>query len=245
MAADMLADEGKVDEALSELEALVRGRGDLEALIQIGDIYRRNKDFEKAVKTYNRAADTFGAAIPKEYWQIHYVRGMSYEQLGDWKKAETDLKAALDFQPDHPLILNYLGYAWADQGVNLEESLRLIRKAASLEPDDGYIADSLGWVLYRMGRYKEAVPPLERAAQLLPYDPVINDHLGDAYWKAGRKLEARFQWSRAQNYSDDPSLITTIGVKLENGLAAPAGKDMREVISLHTDHIEKDTAVTP
>lgn len=231
MAADMLADANHIDEALAVLEGLVNEKGDLEALIQIGDIYRQNKEFKKAVSAYNRAAENFDAAIPKEYWQIHYVRGMSYERLGQWNKAEADLKAALAHRPNHPLILNYLGYAWADQGINLEESLNLIRKASALEPADGYIMDSLGWVLYRMGRYEEAVAPLERAAGLLPYDPVINDHLGDAYWKAGRKLEARFQWLRAKNHSDDQTLIQSIETKLENGRPEPVA--IKEAASVH------------
>jgi tetratricopeptide (TPR) repeat protein len=94
----------------------------------------------------------------------------------------------------------------------------MIKKAAELRPTDGYIADSLGWVYYRMANYKEAVPSLEAAVELLPYDPVINDHLGDAYWQAGRKLEARFQWQRARNYSEDQSLNAMIDQKLAQGL---------------------------
>lgn len=218
MAADLLESANRIDEALVELEELVRNHGDLEALIQIGDIYRRNDEFGKAVAKYNQAAASLGNTIPKEYWQLYYVRGMSYERLGEWDKAEADLKAALNYQPEHPLIMNYLGYAWADQGVNLKQSLELIRKAAALQPQDGYITDSLGWVLYRMGKYEEAVPHLEKAVELLPYDPVINDHLGDAYWQVGRKLEARFQWIRARNHSEDDTLTTKISEKLEHGV---------------------------
>lgn len=218
MAADLLESASRIDEAIKELDKLVKDNGDLEALIQIGDIHRRGENFEKAVKAYNKAAQKLGTNIPKEYWQLHYVRGMSYERLGEWDKAEADLTTALEYQPENPLILNYLGYAWADQGVNLSRSLELIRKAAALRPTDGYIIDSLGWVLYRMGRYAEAVPHLERAVELLPYDPVINDHLGDVYWQVGRKLEARFQWVRAQNHAEEEELVTTIQSKLDNGL---------------------------
>ena len=131
------------------------------------------------------------------------------------------MSAALEFQPEHPFVLNYLGYSWADQGINLEKSREMIERAVDLRPDDGYIADSLGWVLYRMGRYQEAVAPLERAVELLPYDPVINDHLGDAYWKVGRRLEARFQWERARNHTEDEELITAVQHKMINGLDQP------------------------
>ncbi len=218
LAANLLEDAGRINDALAALQALVDSDGNLDALMQIGDIYRRNEDFDDAVRIYNKTQDKLGGSIPADYWQLHYVRGMSYEQLGKWDKAEADLKAALEFQPDHPFILNYLGYSWADQGVHLEKSRQMIEKAVALRPQDGYITDSLGWVLYRMGRYEEAVPHLERAVELLPYDSVINDHLGDAYWKIGRRLEARFQWERARNHSDDEELINAIGHKLEHGL---------------------------
>ena len=217
-AARLLGDADRTDEALTELEFLFKNYNDLESLIEIGDIYREKEQFDKAVSTYNQVEDKLSDGISKEYWHLHYLRGMSYEQLGQWDKAEADLQKALAFQPDHPFVLNYLGYAWADKGVNLKQSLEMIRKAVALRPEDGFIADSLGWVLYRMGNYAEAVPHLERAVELMPYDSVINDHLGDAYWRVGRQLEARFQWSRAKNHSDDPLLISTIDQKLDQGL---------------------------
>ncbi len=119
--------------------------------------------------------------------------------------------------PNNPYVLNYLGYAWADQGVNLQESLAMIQKAVELKPTDGYITDSLGWVLYKQKDYPRAVSVLERAVELLPYDPTINDHLGDAYWQVGRRLEARFQWERAKNHSEDQKQIETIKEKLISG----------------------------
>jgi len=218
LAADLLEDQGRIDEALSALQALVETHDNIDALIQIGDLHRRAEDFDAAILSYNQAEKRLGGVIPKEHWQLHYVRGMSYEQLGVWDKAEIDLQAALAFQPHNPYVLNYLGYSWADQGIRLEESLDMIRRAVNAQPDDGYITDSLGWVLYRMGRYAEAIEPLERAVQLMPYDATINDHLGDAYWKVGRRLEAQFQWERAKNHSDDNEMITSISQKLEYGL---------------------------
>jgi predicted negative regulator of RcsB-dependent stress response len=70
-----------------------------------------------------------------------------------------------------------------------------------------------------MGRYEQSVPHLERAVELLPYDPVINDHLGDAYWRVGRKLEARFQWERASNHTEEQELSAQLAEKLRAGLA--------------------------
>ncbi len=224
-AAELLEQMEQVDEAVAELNILASQHRDIDAMIQIGNIYRRNDQFRNAIKSYNQAEKSLGDHVPEEYWHLLYVRGMAHERLGHWKKAEKDLKAALAFKPDHPYVLNYLGYAWADQGLLLDESLAMIRKAVLLRPSDGYITDSLGWVLYQQKQYEEAILHLERAVELLPYDPVVNDHLGDAYWKTGRKMEARFQWERAINYSDEgdhegegENSVEDIRRKLEHGL---------------------------
>ncbi len=225
-AADLMEDSGDIEGALAQLNTLVKGGDDLDSLIKIGDIYRHKENFPKAIEIYDQAAAKLGPKIPADYWSLLYVRGMSYERAGQWDKAEADLKAAMVYQPDHPYLLNYLGYAWADKGVNLDQALELIRKAAAAQPSDGYITDSLGWAYYRMGKYAESLPPLEKAIELLPYDPVVNDHLGDAYWQAGRKREARFQWQRAGNYSADQDFNARISEKLANGIPpAPVLKE--------------------
>lgn len=212
--ADLYLEAGDKDKALRELEMLVAGKGDPESMIKIGDIYRQSHAYGKALESYNRAADKLGTPLPSQYWYVLYVRGMCYERTGEWSLAEKDLKAALQYQPNHPYVLNYLGYAWADRGVNLDEALAMVKKAASLEPNDGYIVDSLGWIYYKMKRFNDAVDPLERAVQLLPSDPVINAHLGDAYRRVGRLREARFQWQRALGFTQDESLIETLNAKI-------------------------------
>lgn len=216
--ADLMAQADRTEEARILLEDLFKSYGDIETIIKIGDLYRVDEDYKNSLKAYNKAAQNISKDKEKDYWYLFYARGMSYEREGKWQKAESDLQKALSYQPNHPYLLNYLGYSWADQGINLDESLELIKKAVSLRPSDGYIVDSLGWVYFMLGRYEEALPYLERAAELLSYDPVINDHLGDAYWQTGRHMEARFQWERARNYAEDIDIIEKMEAKLKNGL---------------------------
>jgi len=138
------------EKAIKILEDIYKKTNDLDALNQIGDIYRYNEDYNLAAQTYTKIINTFDT-VPKNYWHVLYARGMSYERLKKFAKAEKDLLAALAFQPEEPYLLNYLGYSWADQGLNLEQALKMIQKAVELKPNDGYIADSLGWVHYKMG----------------------------------------------------------------------------------------------
>jgi tetratricopeptide (TPR) repeat protein len=217
-AAELLEKQGKVDESIVYLEQAYAQTKDIDALVQIGDVYRRAERHLEAIKAYDRAESELGGKVSSDYWHLLYARGMSYERSGNLKKAEDDLQAAMEFRPDHPYLLNYLGYSWADQGKKLDKSLELIKKAANLKPDDGYIIDSLGWVYYKMANFEEAVVQLEKAVELVPYDPTINDHLGDAYWQVGRKNEARFQWARAMNASKDEKEKAELELKISEGL---------------------------
>ncbi len=151
-------------------------------------------------------------------WRFYYVRGIAYERADEWKLAEADFLKALDLNPDQPQVLNYLGYSWIDQDMNLTQALGMIEKAVEAQPQDGYIVDSLGWAFYKLGRMDEAVETLERAVMLNPTDPEINDHLGDAYWQVGRRLEARFQWNVAKSVDKDGQVAERVGPKLADGL---------------------------
>lgn len=216
--AELLVESGKKEQAIEILRQIVEKTSDLNAQIQIGDIYREQEDFKQALKEYNKAFDMLDGNVTAKNWNLLYARGISNERLKNWEEAERDLKSALVLEPDHPYILNYLGYSWADQGLHLEEATRMIEKAVRLRPDDGYIVDSLGWVYYKQARYIQAVDMLERAIGLSPYDPTINDHLGDAYWQVGRRNEARFQWQRALSFDPDATLETQLRDKVLNGL---------------------------
>ena len=188
-----------------------------DALIELGNLLRRDEQYERAEKAYTRAIERLDD--PKtEHWTLYYSRGISYERTKRWPEAEADFLFALELQPEQPFVLNYLGYSWVDQGLNLDEAKDMLYRAVDARPDDGFIVDSLGWVYYRLEDYEKAVENLERAIVLEPGDPVINDHLGDAYWKVGREREANFQWRRALSLDPEEDVITTIREKLKSGL---------------------------
>ena len=218
-AAAVLDDLGRTDQAVARLDAMAKEQPKrIDALVTMGDILRSRERFAEAVKAYDRA---FGriTKLDKRHWALLYARGISLERTKLWQRAEADFVKALEFNPDQPYLLNYLGYSWVERGVHLDQALKLIEKAVKLRPEDGYIVDSMGWVLYMLGSYEGAVSNLERAAELKPQDPVINDHLGDAYWQVGRQMEARFQWRRALSLKPEEELSRSIEAKLARGLS--------------------------
>ena len=213
------------DEAIDLLRVLTKEdptRPD--PLVSLGDLLRSNKRFEESVKAYDMAVEVLGE-IDKRHWTILYSRGISLERSSQWDRAEKDFQRALELNPEQPYVLNYLGYSWVDQGINLDRARKMIERAVQLRPNDGYIVDSLGWVLYRLKDFKGAVEKLERAVELRSQDPTINDHLGDAYWRVGRHNEARFQWQRALALKPEPDQVSAIEGKILRGLGDTASRE--------------------
>ncbi len=210
----LLEEAGTPDEAAAALERLAAEYPvSPEPLTQLGDNYRRAKRFAAAAQAYDRALARVGTPS-RANWPLFYQRGIAYERSGEWPKAEADFQYALRLSPDQPNVLNYLGYAWADQGVNLPEARGMIERAVAQRPTDGSIIDSLGWVMLKQKEPAAALTQLERAAELMPEDPVINAHLGDALDAVGRAREAEFQWLRALNLKPDPEDRERIEAKL-------------------------------
>lgn len=205
--AESLRRADKTDAAIEVLEQLQQSHPELPLVhVSAGDLYRQDERYADAVVAYNTALEIYSER-QSDQWFVYYARAISHERLGVWEKAEADFRKALELNPDHPQVLNYLGYSLVEQQSKLDEALSMIERAVERQPNSGYIVDSLGWVLYRLGRYDEAIGHMERAAELMPVDPVVNDHLGDVLWAVGRTTEAEFQWKRALSFinKENPS----------------------------------------
>ena len=229
--ASLLNRTNRFEEAVQHLNAMAQDRSkDPEPLINLGDILRGQERFIAAVEAYDKAFGRIKAIKPR-HWSLLYARGIALERSKQWPKAEVDLLSALEFNPEQPYVLNYLGYSWIDKGLYLDRAQAMIGKAARLRPNDGYVIDSLGWGYYKLGKFRKAVQALERAAELRPQDPVINDHLGDAYWRVGRKREAFFQWRRSLSLEPGNDLVAELNKKLLSGL----GEDTKTVKKILND----------
>jgi len=213
----------KSDDAVALLTGVLEKNPKEEQVLQtLASIESARKKYDAAIPYYNRAIALMETP-EKKHWGLFYARGIAYERTKQWAKAEPDFKKALELDPEQGAVLNYLGYSWLDQNMNIPEAFDLIKKAVKLKPNDGYIIDSLGWGYYIQKDYEQAVKQLDKAVELRPEDPTLNDHLGDVYWRLGRKLEAKFQWNQALTLNPEPEDAEKIKKKLEVGLPDDSG----------------------
>lgn len=201
------------DEAIATLQSLSTARPDsLQPAARLGDLLRARERYAEAAVAYDAAVTRAGDG--PNTWPLLYARGIALERSGQWPRAEADFKRALQLAPEQPYVLNYLGYTWVERGENLVEARQMLERAMALRPQDGNIADSLGWALFKLGDLPGAVKWLERAVELESRNATINDHLGDAYWATGRQREAVFQWRRALTVDPEPKESPRIAAKL-------------------------------
>ena len=179
---------------------------------------KNNEEFKNSIKFYTEIIQTIKKDHPL-YPKATDGRGVAYERIGEWDKAEKDLLSSLKAKPDQAYVINYLAYSWIEKGVKIAQSLEMLKRANNLESNDPYIIDSLGWALFKLERYNESKNYLQSAVKLMPADPIINDHYGDVLWKNGNKIQARYYWKYVLNLKDtEKDLKNNIKNKLISGL---------------------------
>jgi tetratricopeptide (TPR) repeat protein len=196
MYAAQLADSGHPDDAIAQLQAMLKGsqedRETYVALAQVNSRLRRWKEAEEAIKQADKLSKT-----QEEKDFVAFIAGSIYERQKKYDQAEEMFRRVLANSPDNAVALNYLGYMLADRGTRLEEALRMIHQAVQLDPQNGAYLDSLGWAYFRLGKYEQAEESLRKAVERVPNDATIHDHLGDLYHKTGRLKLAVAHWERA------------------------------------------------
>tara|TARA_B100001063_G_scaffold8748_1_gene6772 strand:+ start:1370 stop:3058 length:1689 start_codon:yes stop_codon:yes gene_type:complete len=187
-------------------------------IFDYAEFLKNNEKFEKSIPLYSKILNQIKHDHPL-YTEATDGRGVAYERIGEWKKAEKDLLASLKANPNQAYVINYLAYSWIEKGIKIKKSLDMLEKANKLRSNDPYITDSLGWALFKLERYKDAKNYLQLAVKLLPADPIVNDHYGDVLWKNGNKIQARYYWNYVLNLEKtEDDLKKTIEEKLIKGL---------------------------
>ena len=134
---------------------------------------------------------------------------MTGEKFGHLDILERDLKAIISLEPNNADALNALGYSLTDQTDRHEEALELITKALNIKPNEAAFIDSMGWVLYRLENFEEAVTYLRRALELFPNDEVAA-HLGEVLWALGEEIEAGEVWQKALEMAPDSEILKQV-----------------------------------
>ena len=224
--ADAYAKDKRYDEALALLgkekaappllakraEVLSRAGRDAEAETILGDLGRGDERSQSLAAQTAQRLEKYQESIPvlEKLAAAHpdqaptgFLLGAAYERSGQRDKAVAEFRRVLAIDPDFHAALNYLGYTFAEAGVNLDEAVKLVSRAVALDPDNGAYVDSLGWAYYRIGRPEQARGYLERAARLEPEDATLQEHLGDVYVALGQKERARQAYQRSLDLGGD------------------------------------------
>jgi tetratricopeptide (TPR) repeat protein len=184
---------GNVQAGIDYLQAAVdQQRQSPELLFYLGSFYEERDDMPAAATTYEAGL----SADPKS-GRIKFRLAVVYDKLQRRDDSIALMSQVVKDEPQNASALNYLGYTYADMGIELDRAEELIKAALKIKPEDGYIVDSLGWVYFKQGKFELAQNVLKRAAELVPDDPVILEHLGDAYERNGATRQALESYRQA------------------------------------------------
>ncbi|MFV0442436.1 MAG: tetratricopeptide repeat protein [Planctomycetaceae bacterium] len=220
--------DGRIEPALEAIKESRRlAPKESQFAIQEARIYYRARRWDEAISIFEGILQDFrdDADTVRE---CRFSLSAVLVQKGDYDKGEQILQDVLALEPDHPQANNDLGYLWADRDKNLDQALEMVTKALKAEPDNAAYKDSMGWVLYRLGKYDESAKYLEEASSVpRGEDATIFDHLGDVRAKQGQQDKATAAWKRAlelekEKSVPDPKMLETLERKLPTEVDEPA-----------------------
>jgi tetratricopeptide (TPR) repeat protein len=189
----ILKKEGKISEAINLIKEVIKKKNDQVPLyLFLSSLYEDAKDSVAAENILRE-----GVKIAPREIDLHYALGVIYEKTNRLSESVKEMEMVLAIDPDNAEALNFIGYSYADRGMNLEEAEKMIVKALKIKPANGYLIDSLGWVHFKKNQLSSAVKYLKQALELLPDDVNIIEHMGDVYVKLNKTKEAQEMYNRA------------------------------------------------
>lgn len=206
----LLKNIGQLDKAISVLEKAYENKKDYPQIYAMyASLLDENKDYKKALDILSVGLEKF-----PENAQLHFYYGTIYDRTGDKEKVIANMKKVIELDPNHSQGLNYLAFTWAELGKNMDEAEKLARRAVTLDPEDGYILDTLGWILLKRGNKKEALKFLEAAFKFQPSVSIIAEHLGDIYRELSMVEKAKGMYKKAVNLESDKKKMKELEEKI-------------------------------
>ena len=190
----------------------------IKMIFDIANFNKNSKKYKDAIIFYDQIISVIDSNS-FTHANLLYRRGSSHERLGNYLKSDKDFLKSLEINPDDAYVLNYLAYSWLEREYKIDIAIQMLEKAYTLQSNDPYIIDSVGWGHYLINDFLKAEKFLKRAVELMPDDPVVNDHYGDTLWKLGKKIQARYFWTSVLNLKEtEDKMKKNINIKLIKGL---------------------------
>ena len=191
---------GKPQQAKKALEVAAKTiPRDGDVLYSLGYALKEEGKWDEAISVFHRTV-----ALDPEDTDYLFQLGATLEEASReipapefFDEAVKTFRRLLEIDAEHAWTLNYLGYMFAEKGVNLQEAVEILKKAVSKEPENGAFLDSLGWAYYRLGQFEKAEEYLDRAVQYETENEIILDHIGDVAWELGKKDKAKMHWMKS------------------------------------------------
>ena len=201
---------GQADLAMKVLKESINSKTEnAQSYFLLAQFHEDKKDYLKALETLNLAEKKF----PKNA-QVLFYKGTIQDKMNLKEQMVLSMKKVLEYESDHTQAMNYLAFSWAEMNVELDQAEKYARFAVKKEKDDAFIMDTLGWVLYKKGQYKEAAEVLEKAHALQPTVGIISEHLGDIYSKIQKFEKAWSYFMKAVESESDTSKRKDIQIKM-------------------------------
>jgi len=192
--AHQMGDDAGREEIVDQMEELLTEHADdISMYLFISWGHTQAKRYEAAVDILQKAMAVDGKNI-----QVHFTLGVAYYELQRFDDMIHEMLWVVEQDPNHANALNFLGYTYADEGINLDQAVVYINRALAIRPDDGLFLDSLAWAYYKQGKFKKALKVQTKAIRMAPEeDAILYDHLGGIYLGMGRLDKARGAWRQA------------------------------------------------
>jgi tetratricopeptide (TPR) repeat protein len=202
----------QLDQAVQTVERAIAKQEDVPQLYAYyATLLDEKKNYKQAVTMLTGAVQRFPAST-----QLHFFLGTMHDRVGEPKKTITQMLKVLDLDKDHVQALNYLAYTYAEIGNNLDEAASLATRALDLQPNDGYILDTVGWIHFKKGENETAIKYLELAVKAKPDEAIISEHLGDAYLRFQMWQKAQKMYQKAAELESDNIRSRKILEKIAN-----------------------------
>lgn len=201
---------GNTPEAIKVIEVAIAERDD------VPQFYTFYASLLDDIKSYDKAVRMLEKAVVKfpDHAQIRFFLGSMWDRKGNKTRSVEEMKKVLDIDENHVQALNFLAYTYAEIGGDLEAAEMMAFRALDQNPDDGYILDTVGWIMYKKGNYKDAIKYLEAAHKNVSQESIIAEHLGDAYFRYDLIDKARKMYLKAVAIAEDETRIREIRTKL-------------------------------